>query len=331
MRMRKFLVAIGVCSVMLSCNTVRNTQSTDDVYVNPAEERRKAQQLAEEKARLAAAQKEREEAEKKAAETKPEYEDRGFKSGEYYDYAYAARINRFHRPLYGAGYYDPYYTNHYTYNPDPFLYGTSIYTGYSNYGMPSSMFNGYSFGISTSWGYPYGAAWPYGYRPYGAFGYYDPWYDPAAYYSPFYNPYYGYAPYGPWGYYNSLDANSYRAPVSTGPRESSGSNTGGGRSTEHARYLEEAGSRQLSRPRFDPQDSRQNRQDVPNNPAGRSNPTIDNPPPPANTRRPAERGTRMEQSPRQGRQSAPAPTPAPAPSGGSTPRGNSGSNSHRPR
>ena len=54
--------------------------------------------------------------------------------GDYYeddnDFAYASRIRRFHRNNGGWGYYDPWFTNMYFYNYDPFFWGTSINAGF---------------------------------------------------------------------------------------------------------------------------------------------------------------------------------------------------------
>lgn len=49
---------------------------------------------------------------------------------DYYDYAYSARLRRFHNPV-GFGYYNNYYTNTYWYDYNPYSYGTSIYLGYN--------------------------------------------------------------------------------------------------------------------------------------------------------------------------------------------------------
>ena len=77
---------------------------------------------------------------------------------DYYDYSYAARIKRFHDPYYGFGYYDPYFTNSYWYNYNPWHFGTSIYMGYP-YWSPSLAFSlsyGWGWGsIGMGWGYPY--------------------------------------------------------------------------------------------------------------------------------------------------------------------------------
>ena len=55
-----------------------------------------------------------------------------YSDDDYYDYAYAARIRRFNSPYYNTwSYYDPYYTNMYYYNYNPYYFGTSIYSTYS--------------------------------------------------------------------------------------------------------------------------------------------------------------------------------------------------------
>ena len=47
--------------------------------------------------------------------------------GDYYDYAYASRLRRFHSNSYMDSYYDPYYSNMYYYDYNPWSWGTSIY------------------------------------------------------------------------------------------------------------------------------------------------------------------------------------------------------------
>ncbi len=105
----------------------------------------------------------------------------------YYDFEYAARINRFHRNM-GFDYYNDYYTNLYWYTADPFFFGTSIYFGW---GFPH-------FGLYSCWRYdPFWDSFfydPYfgmygGYYSYWGFGYYNPIY--------IYDPYYPYNPYYP--------------------------------------------------------------------------------------------------------------------------------------
>lgn len=125
---------------------------------------------------------------------------------EYYDYAYAVRIKRFHTPVYGVSYYDPYYTDMYYYNYDPFYCGSSIYFGL-NWGMGPSW--GFNWGFG--WGYPgynsmfsnwyspfyWGSPYSYGYGSYGMgynSGYWNGYYDGGGYYGSHWgdeNSYYG--------------------------------------------------------------------------------------------------------------------------------------------
>ncbi|MCB0397260.1 MAG: hypothetical protein KDD36_11430 [Flavobacteriales bacterium] len=99
-----------------------------------------------------------------------------YDADDYYDYAYAARIRRFHRHS-RWHYYDPYYTNTYWYDRSPGNWGVSIYCGYR-------------------WWRPYSHTTVY-------VSYGDPWY-----YSPGYYSWYGYSPYyNPyrWSYYNGYN------------------------------------------------------------------------------------------------------------------------------
>ncbi len=121
------------------------------------------------------------------------YED-NFKYDDYYDYSYSSRIRRFDNPLYGAGYYDSYYTNMYWYDYNPYAWGTSIYIGY-DYRYPSYYSNFYS---------PF-SSWPY-YSPYYAYNNY--------WYSSYYNPYYGYNYWNP--YYGNSFYNGYWTGYYTG-------------------------------------------------------------------------------------------------------------------
>jgi hypothetical protein len=154
--------------------------------------------------------------------------------GDVYDYAYSSRIRRFYRPGLGSSYYDPFYTNMYWYNYDPFYSGVSIYMGY---GAMPFYYPGYywnpAFRWHMNWGYGYGWA----YDPFG----YNYWYSPYSFYSPYgfmsaYN--YGFSsgyylghynnPYYYQYLYNSYDQSNYHY----GPRMASGSSTRlrGGRS-----------------------------------------------------------------------------------------------------
>jgi hypothetical protein len=94
-------------------------------------------------------------------------------SDEEYSYLYASRISRFHRPIFGFGYYDPFYTNLYWYNYDPFAYGTSIYAnwGWSGYYNPWCRPWGYNMWGWNSWGQGPGMGWSYQPYPYGGWGY----------------------------------------------------------------------------------------------------------------------------------------------------------------
>ena len=146
---------------------------------------------------------------------------------DYYDYAYSARIRRFHSPVIYYDYYADYYTNMYWYTYDPFYWGTSIYLGYS-------------------WWYP---------------TYYSRWYDPFywSWYSPYYYPYHHHFcchhhyPHHDICYYNSHDHNSnlYRG-ISTGTgyiRRGEGAITRAGNidGTKLSRSLETSSANTLSK------------------------------------------------------------------------------------
>ncbi|MCF8258240.1 MAG: hypothetical protein K9J06_11835 [Flavobacteriales bacterium] len=129
-----------------------------------------------------------------------------------YDYMYASRINRFHRPIYGYGYYDPFYTNMYWYTYDPYFYGTSIYAAWGWGGFYSPFYRpwGYSmWGMSYGWN-SWGAGW--GYSPYCYGGHGMGWNNYGMGYNNgynhgYWNGYYdGLASGG--GYYNTYDQNS---------------------------------------------------------------------------------------------------------------------------
>ncbi len=283
--MKNFLLISAFATLVLGgCKSSQMVTTTDDVYADPVEERAIAKAAAEQKAKEQAMQREREEQDraKQAAIDKEKeqaaskyYKDPEYTSDDYYDYAYSARINRFHRPIYGAGFYDPFYTNIYTYNPNPALYGTSIYSSYS-WGMPSSQFSYYSFGVSSGWGYGSGFN-NCGYNYYDPFcpypSYYGGWgggynswgYNNYMYNSGFYSGYnqgfYNGLNSGYYGYYNKMDPNSNYSMPTYAPRGSSvGSNTGGNRRNEDAerqsmnserqRYIQSVSEEQNKQPRF---------------------------------------------------------------------------------
>ena len=103
------------------------------------------------------------------------YSGSSYDPDDYYDYAYASRLRRFHTDVYtGWGYYDPYFTNMYWYDYYPASWGLSIYMGY-NWWWPSYYYRPYYY--SPYWynyGFHYGWGW---YDPY-YYTYYDPWYHP---------------------------------------------------------------------------------------------------------------------------------------------------------
>lgn len=82
--------------------------------------------------------------------------------GDYYDYNYSARINRFYNPYVGFNYYSPCYVGFY-YDPwySPYWYRPSFYMSF-----------GWGWGYPHYYGYPYNNYW-YGYNN----GYYNGYWD----------------------------------------------------------------------------------------------------------------------------------------------------------
>jgi len=110
----------------------------------------------------------------------------GYGPDDYYDYSYAARIDRYYSPYMGYNYYAPCYTGYY-YDPwywDSYWYMPSMYFGYS-WGW-GGMYWGYPYYYSY---YPYNDYW-YGYND----GYWNGYWD--GYYGYGYNDYYGNYYYG---------------------------------------------------------------------------------------------------------------------------------------
>ncbi len=139
--------------------------------------------------------------------------------GDFYDFSYASRIRRFHRPYATFSYYDPFFTNMYFYTHNPMYYGVSIYMGfgaspfyYPGYFMMSPWYNSWYWNPYTSWyaGFYPSAYWMWGWRHTYWAGYHH------GFYAGLYNPY-------GWGYYshfyNSHDGSNYFY----GPRGSMGS------------------------------------------------------------------------------------------------------------
>ncbi len=228
--MKKVIIIAGITSLIFSaCSNLKRTTYSDDVYVDPKEEKLEKERLAAEaKKQQEAAEKKRQEelAEQKAKDdANPAYKDPVYDKDDYYDYKYASRLRRFNNPVNGLGYYDDYYTNYYWYNGNPAYYGTSIYTSYNWWG-PSYGYGSFGpswgFGVGYNWGYPYG----YGYDPYGYNAYWNGYYNGL--YSGLYGyPHYGYNPYCGWGYYNSFDSNSGYYKTTYAPRTSHGGSNSG--------------------------------------------------------------------------------------------------------
>jgi hypothetical protein len=144
-----------------------------------------------------------------------------------YDYFYASRINRFHRPIHGFGFYDPFYTNMYWYNYDPFFFGTSIYAGWGWGGFYRPMWgwgggwgwnswgmgmgwNSWGMGMGwNSWGMGWGGGWGWnswnmgwGGGGWGMGGY------GMGYNHGYWNGFYDGLAMGNTGYFNTFDQNS---------------------------------------------------------------------------------------------------------------------------
>ncbi len=124
---------------------------------------------------------------------------------DYYDYAYSARIKRFHRPS-RLPYYHTYYTNSYWYSHNPGYWGVSIYNSYPwwgpSYCVSYPFYYGYYqpyYGYSSYYGY-YGSNYWYGYNHGYNNGYW-------AGYNHGYND--GHFGYNHPNYYNSYDNTNY--------------------------------------------------------------------------------------------------------------------------
>jgi hypothetical protein len=155
---------------------------------------------------------------------------------DYYDYAYSSQIRRFNHPV-GWSYYDPYYTNLYWYDYNPYSWGVSLYTTYSwwtpgfygpsvsigfNYGWNNwyGCTNSYYGGCYGGYGGYYGGYYGGGYGGYNhgyQNGYWDGYY--AGLYNGSFNPY----------YCNSYDPYSYYYGPRGGNSPSSNNLPGGGR------------------------------------------------------------------------------------------------------
>lgn len=193
-------IVLIVASLFVSCAVESTGFVYDDIYLDDTEineqdeafakQQEQEKKLREERIRAYQQAMEQENSENEEAEEEYKYnpDDTVFNMDDYYDYAYAARIKRFHSPTIIYNYYDDYYTDLCWYDPDPMLWGTSIYLGYR-------------------WWYPtysYYWTWNYGWGWHRPFYWHNPWaYD---YYAWHHHPW-GYY-HAPW-YYNSWDRNSH--------------------------------------------------------------------------------------------------------------------------
>jgi hypothetical protein len=247
MKKLSLLFTACLCLTLISCKTRFDNlaaNSNDDVYYNPSKDPKPAAKANNAQYQANNTQQNQNNNQQQgynpnagkiaathADSINPNYRDPNFNYDDYYDNAYAARVNRFQNPVYGTGYYDSYYTNQYTYTGNPSTYGSSIYSSnnypsnmynsYNNYGMGnygmagynmygSSMYGngmygsgmyggGYGSGLSIGMGYGsmYGSGYGMGYNPFG----YN--YGMGMGYGMGYNPYgmgMGYGMYGMYGY-----------------------------------------------------------------------------------------------------------------------------------
>ena len=112
----------------------------------------------------------------------------------YYDFSYSSRIRRFHRPMmYSHGFYSGFYTDYYWYNPDPFYWGSSIYSGFGWYSPYYSYSPFYSFYSPFYYDYHYSHWHNHGH--YGHFGYHNH-HNNYAYYNNYNSNNYTYGPRG---------------------------------------------------------------------------------------------------------------------------------------
>lgn len=118
---------------------------------------------------------------------------------EEYEYAYSARIRRFHQPARGFSYYSNYYVDNYWY--DPFMPGVNIYNVQPFYAHHSW---GWAYpygGWGSAWGSNYGWGWSNysGYYSYFNYGFSPYWGNQQWGYR---NPYWGAYNNGYWSGYN---------------------------------------------------------------------------------------------------------------------------------
>jgi hypothetical protein len=173
-----------------------------------------------------------------------------------YDFQYASRFRRFHNNWGNMGYYDPFMTNMYWYNYDPFMFGNSIYStcnffnpynpwGWNNFGGGpglnfgwnswSGFYMNYGMGFNNPWAWNNPWRWNnWGFSPFNSPFSYNPWgFNPygfgmnqfsMGYNTGFYNGFMMNQMMNNQMYFNSFDNNSLQPIINTPV----GVNVGGG-------------------------------------------------------------------------------------------------------
>ena len=139
-----------------------------------------------------------------------------------YGYSYASRIDRFHRSYVSFDYYNPFFSDPYGYDYQPYSLGLNLYGG-----LGSGF--GFGLGFGNNWGYDpyYGINSYWGYDPF----YYSNWYSPLYFNFGFgfgncwHNNYYGW-----YGHGHSHDWDNYR-PAYYSHNDRYGNNYSSGRYT----------------------------------------------------------------------------------------------------
>ncbi|MFW6019427.1 MAG: hypothetical protein ACOCPM_02500, partial [Bacteroidales bacterium] len=191
----KILIASILAVALASCSGYKTASVYDDVYYSPDEEYAGNQSASTSETDYTASDQEDQdeyttvEPDKASDNTDTNYQENNrdnsapaetesetyyssdesgdtYVTNNYYDYSYSSRIRRFHSGnSMGFGYYDPYFTNMYYYNHNPYHYGTSIYYGY-DFWYPRR-YGYYRPYYSSGWGYfGHGYGFGYGYSPY---------------------------------------------------------------------------------------------------------------------------------------------------------------------
>jgi hypothetical protein len=116
-----------------------------------------------------------------------------FDMDDYYDFQYASRMRRFYRPMNRWGYFDPFYTNIFWYDPNPLFFGNSIYSTYA-FWNPHSPWEWNSWGMGLGFNMGFGMSpmfnsfynpWTWNFNhPWCGWG--SPWsFNPWVYHNPF--------------------------------------------------------------------------------------------------------------------------------------------------